>query len=383
MNNTICVIVENSFYTFTWTFRVISEMKNEARRHHLKVDVLVCGMDELLKVKSFIDKSIVNSMNPDIIPVIYIGSIITWQKQVATIYYNDRRIRPIFAGNNICTPDIPISSITLNRDLAMIDLVGHLYNSGARKIALVGSVYNSATDIKRYNGFVAGMRRYNIFNESYIYTFKSGIIEGMEKFTHDAHLYNAVMFSSDSAAIVFLAKALNLGIRIPNDLMVTGFGNYPITNRLRLGLTTVELNIEEIGHQAILLYLDLCRNPQILSMNINIECPVILSSSTSGYVADPELSNPILTQESSFYSAIDFQTLDCLDKLCAKTSELDLKIIKGLVHDISYRKLAEDLYISDSGFRYRLKKIFNFFQVKSKEELQDICRLYMGIGLLD
>ncbi len=383
MSNTICVIIERSFYTTSWTLRVIAEMKNEARRHQLKVEIMVCGMDELPKVQSFVASHSADSLNPDIIPVIFVGSIVPWQKQVATIYFNDRRIRPIIASNNISVPGIPISSITLNRDLVMIDLVGHLYDSGARKIALVGSTFNSATDIKRYVGYVTGMRQHRIFNKDFIYTFKSGYLESMERFTRDAHQFDAVMFANDTAAIIFLSRAVSLGIRIPQDLMVTGFGNYLITSRLRMRLTTVNLNIEEIGRQAILLCLILYRNPQILSLDIDIECPIVYGSSTLKRTAASQPATSVPLPESPIYSRKDFQTIDCLDKLCAKSSELDLKIIKGLVHDISYRKLAESLFISDSGFNYRLNKIFEFFQVKNKEELLEHCKWYQAIGLLD
>lgn len=67
-------------------------------------------------------------------------------------------------------------------------------------------------------------------------------------FSHDPP--TALVVMNDVTAIYVLKAVLARGLRVPEDLTVTGFDNLPITEHLEVPLTTVEQPFYEIGRQA-------------------------------------------------------------------------------------------------------------------------------------
>ena len=61
---------------------------------------------------------------------------------------------------------------------------------------------------------------------------------------------------NDNLAVNVMNAARDIGLRVPEDLAVTGFGNLPFGDMMRPRLTTVDQQAEEIGRQAARLLLD-------------------------------------------------------------------------------------------------------------------------------
>jgi DNA-binding LacI/PurR family transcriptional regulator len=60
----------------------------------------------------------------------------------------------------------------------------------------------------------------------------------------------ALVVVNDVTAIYLLKAVLARGLRVPDDVTVTGFDNLPITEHLEVPLTTVEQPFHEIGRRA-------------------------------------------------------------------------------------------------------------------------------------
>ncbi|MBI5707368.1 MAG: GntR family transcriptional regulator [Armatimonadetes bacterium] len=105
---------------------------------------------------------------------------------------------------------------------------------------------------------------------------ESGYARGKELLSKD-ELPTAVMSVSDLAAIGFLRAAHELGVRVPEDISVFGFGDFRLSGFVRPALTTVRLPISEIGRRAAESLID-----QVRGMRpdpITLECSMVLRES--------------------------------------------------------------------------------------------------------
>jgi len=66
----------------------------------------------------------------------------------------------------------------------------------------------------------------------------------------------ALVCFNDILAINVMNAAYDLGLKVPEDLAVTGFGNLPVGAKMRPQLTTVDQQAEEIGREAARLLIE-------------------------------------------------------------------------------------------------------------------------------
>ncbi len=90
---------------------------------------------------------------------------------------------------------------------------------------------------------------------------------------------------NDNLAISVMNAARDIGLRVPEDVAVTGFGHLPFGDKLRPQLTTVDQQAGEIGRRAARLLLDrICGRGEIARQEILIPAKTILRQSS---VFDP------------------------------------------------------------------------------------------------
>ena len=92
---------------------------------------------------------------------------------------------------------------------------------------------------------------------------------------------DAVMFSSDILASGALLETQRIGIKVPQRLAITGFGDFELSRHLLPPLTTVAVPSAEIGRQAGELLLEAIRG----ETSTNTQLSMSVSNSRSGLVA--------------------------------------------------------------------------------------------------
>ncbi len=130
----------------------------------------------------------------------------------------------------------------------------HLIELGHRSIAHLGCRHTS-TGEDRMKGFQKAMMRHGIaIHEKWVrdaweppfedaYKIAREILEQPER-------PSAIMTFNDMVALQTMAAAHDLGLRVPTDLSVTGFGDLSIATPVRPQITTVKQDPEEIGRRA-------------------------------------------------------------------------------------------------------------------------------------
>ena len=199
------------------------------------------------------------------------------------IYYEKRPAGIIFLGGNperyeadfnqIKVPCVLITNQANNVSNKMLSSVGtddisaaqeiaeYLIANGHRNIGVIGGDINkSEISDRRFKGFMKAMKKHDLpfdFETHYQtakYSFEGGekaAEELIEKFGD----MTAVFSMSDVQAIGAIRKLTDRGLRVPQDISVTGFDGLPLTQYMNPRLTTIrqyEEQLAECGTNALL-----------------------------------------------------------------------------------------------------------------------------------
>jgi len=138
----------------------------------------------------------------------------------------------------------------------------HLIELGHTRIAYLGNALSGKTTLDRLNGFKAEMAAHGLtVDAQYIHHVAGGTAEmgalGMQHLLKLQPLPSAVMCFNDMLAVGVLKTCREAGIRVPQDLSVTGFDNITFSEYTHPSLTTLNQPKREIGREAAQLLLSL------------------------------------------------------------------------------------------------------------------------------
>lgn len=155
--------------------------------------------------------------------------------------------------------DETIASIMGNDGMGIRLAVDHLVSLGHRRIALVGGPADLSSATRRRESFVATMKGHGLkvgpdaFCEG-DYTMHSGRVAGGRLLARSPRP-TAIVAANDYMAMGVIQSAQEIGLRVPDELSVTGFDDLPDSADYWPPLTTVHQPIFDIGIQAAQLLL--------------------------------------------------------------------------------------------------------------------------------
>jgi len=144
-----------------------------------------------------------------------------------------------------------VGSVVIDDRLGAYLNVKHLLDQGYRRIIHVAGAKQITIYQARKQGFLDAMAEAGIDVPPQWIIEKPLVLEGGESaFQLGMRLKDkpeAFFCAGDFAALGVMQAALRKGIRIPDDLGITGFANEPFTAFLKPSLTTVEQRGGEMG----------------------------------------------------------------------------------------------------------------------------------------
>lgn len=157
------------------------------------------------------------------------------------------------------TPVVLLNCAVAGRNCIRIDnydgaraMTEHLIRLGHRRIAFITGPDRNADAAERRRGFsdaiagnrVAAVEHSGDFTEESGYAATQNIVAEHPRPT-------AIFAANDSMALGALRAAREAGLRIPEDVAVAGFDDIPISRFLSPPLTTVRVDIAELGRRAV------------------------------------------------------------------------------------------------------------------------------------
>ena len=289
---------------------------------------------------------------------------------------NKYKLRPIVVGTELADFDSRISSIKTNRRDAVSGLVRYCKSLGRDRIAMLGVNSFSNIDTEKRNAFVQALKTVNGIDASTdVYPSDDGAEKCIDLLLDSISDYNAVMCANDYFAAAFIVKAYERGVRVPEDVIVTGYGNSVIGEMLTPSITTVAPKYYEMGRQTRKIYSYLSDNPEVESFELVVGYDVIVRESTGSneFKSDSHIfTSDVEPSINSIFDDRMLRGIVGIDTVLSYDDDTMKMILKGIAEDVPYSALAEKLYLSDSALRYKLNKIFNLTNIQSKSELKRV-----------
>ncbi len=167
------------------------------------------------------------------------------------------------------------NSVTIDDKKASFELTNLLIENGRRKIMFIGPNTGIPVAQDRFEGYLMALRENKI-------RVKKKLILETERTFESAHntLYKAIQSGVDFDAIVCVGGLIAFGagnaileskLKIPEDILLTEFGDNQIISRLGVPFYTVNQNPYKIGQEAVNLLIKCLENDTNCNKSLNID----------------------------------------------------------------------------------------------------------------
>lgn len=144
--------------------------------------------------------------------------------------------------------------VNINNFKCMVTIVNELISAGHTRIAYVNSSHRILDADERLAGYYSAMHdaglEINPTLVMYAPPSMDGGIEAAEKLLPLWGKFDAIACYNDAMAAAVMSRLIKEGIKIPDEVSITGFDNLPLGSFLTPGLTTIVNPIEQMGRCA-------------------------------------------------------------------------------------------------------------------------------------
>ena len=169
----------------------------------------------------------------------------------------------------------------------------HLLALGHRRIAWIGGPESSGAAQERFYGFNAAMDAAGLTVDPALV--RTGQFDGATGARHAHDLLTsparptAIMAADDELAVGALSSAHALGIRVPDELSVTGFDDTPQAAWTTPPLTTVHQHLDGMGRMAVQSLVTMASGSWPASRHVELATSLTVRGSTSAPARDGAL----------------------------------------------------------------------------------------------
>lgn len=294
-----------------------------------------------------------------------------------------RRIRPILIGGNPSKFGEDISGTVYSGKSSVEELLRYFVSCGRKKVALLGINTRGSNDQSKREAFLSLARQMRLpITADDIYYYKMADSENPGEAFFDAiSQYDGVICSNDYVAAVVLSYAAEHGIRVPEQLFVSGLGDNPLCRYTEPSLTSATRSYRKTGEQAFNIWKQITNDPDIFSVVVTVRCEIKPRASTAnaplptGDIGiQAERKNPSMPEGTLVEAYAAARSLEYCLSQCDQT---DISIIHGMICGASAETLAEQLFLSAGTVRYRLKKMYESANVSTKAEFIELFKRYI------
>jgi len=206
-------------------------------------------------------------------------------------------------GLVVMAPDVAIDALReqLPRDLPMVLLnssderhpaitidnyggaramMRHLSGLGHTRIAFICGPGTNADARERLRGYRQAMRGLQRIEFAGDFTEDAGH-EAVKKILAREPLPTAIFAANDSMAVGALSALRDAGVDVPRQMSVTGFDDVPIARYVNPPLTTIRVDIAELGRRAFAVLVDVLAHPRSRVQRERIDTSLVVRKSSA------------------------------------------------------------------------------------------------------
>ena len=173
-------------------------------------------------------------------------------------------------------------NIGLDDEKGAYEITCYLLKMGHRKIAFLADNMEGV-DYIRFQGHQRALLDYGLeMQEENLLIFHPGTVEresSLRELYCQAKNYTAFMCCSDYYAVILMNYFMDRGIKIPEDLSVTGFDDNLMSRIVRPALTTVGQDVTEKGQLAVDYLLKMIQGTEFSESDVKLPVKVVIRDS--------------------------------------------------------------------------------------------------------
>jgi LacI family transcriptional regulator len=185
--------------------------------------------------------------------------------------------------------DLPVDLIQVDKTKGNYLATSHLIDLGHRNIGCISILSLGSIKPEEMIGYRTALQEAGIpIREDLLvaaYPSFSGGYEAAKSLLSRRNPPTAIFARSDTLAVGAIRAALDLGLRVPEDLSVVGFGDIELAQYLNPPLTTIRQPISELGAMAASMLLERIANKQLGQRQTIVEPRLIVRNSTAKVVS--------------------------------------------------------------------------------------------------
>ncbi|NRD76903.1 LacI family DNA-binding transcriptional regulator [Bacillus sp. BRMEA1] len=210
----------------------------------------------------------------------YVDGIIIVTSTLTPKHIETRDI-PIVALDRKISPDIP--SVTVNNYEGARQAVQYLKKIGCQKIAHIRGPHAISNADERYKGFMKEVENEPWFHPELVVNGNYNVLETTEATKGLLTKYpdiDGIFAGNDYMAIGVLKAAVQLGIRIPEELSLIGFDGIQLSQLTNPEITTMAQPIYELGLTAAEQLLEMIEGKPLVQLHHHFEVKLMDGQST-------------------------------------------------------------------------------------------------------
>jgi LacI family transcriptional regulator len=177
-----------------------------------------------------------------------------------------------------------VSAVIVDEEFGIHSVLDHLLGLKHRNIAHVAGPQHSSTGFHRARVMSEYLSSKNLRSDIVEPTSRFTIEEGRRAFRHLISIgaeFSAVVAGNDLLALGCLEVMQELGMRVPEDVSITGYDDFRFLDRMQPALTTVRIPKYKMGAQATQILLEMTDNEVNTPMVVKLKSELIVRGSTT------------------------------------------------------------------------------------------------------
>lgn len=349
----ITVLVEENYAKNSRVGLILDGILSVTRRKRVAVEVYT---DEK-KIKS----------NPRV--VVLICASLKWATETIE-KFSDRGIHPLLFGFQYIDTVFRYSCITLTYTQNTYLLTRYLLDKDNGETVFLGANKDSMTDRQKYVGMELAVKE---AGTTYREVENNGdVVACIDEFMKNSDGVKNVVCSSDAVAIILCTRYPE----VPTKFNVCSCSAMKFSERMQVKHPTACINYYKAGVQIAELYLFLERSDEINSTFMTLEMDLNLNDGGENSLSYESRGLTKSSKTVDFYGDPSVREVELLENMLLKCDEIDEAILKWIMADVPYEKIAEIENLAVNTVKYRIHAMLVNSGVQSKRRLVEILKFY-------
>lgn len=179
-----------------------------------------------------------------------------------------------------------VSCVDTDHEYGGYLITRHLLGCGCRRIAFLGGLPDSRSNLQRLEGYTRALREEGLTPDASLvrhgpFTSESGYVLAEEALKLEAPP-DALFCGNDVIALGALQYAQEAGVQVPRELCIAGFDGISYASLAQIRLTTIRQDRQRMGETATHLLLDAIEAKATPTVQNVLLTPTLLAQATTG-----------------------------------------------------------------------------------------------------